>query len=84
MRKGKVFSLIRTETVIQRTRAGTYTRTNELTQNTLDLTQDETVRTGTVLATVGRNAILQLQLNPLKSSLSVIIVNNQDIIPLTA
>ena len=80
MRKGKVFSLIRTKTVIQRTKARTYTRTNELTQNTLDLTQDETVRTGTILATVRRNIILRLSL--LKSSLSTIIINNRDITPL--
>ena len=80
MRKGKVFSYIRTQAV--RTKAGTYIRSGQSAQNTLDLTQDETVRTSTALATIRRNTILQL--SPLKSNLFVTIVNNRDITPLTA
>ena len=72
MRKGKVFSYIRTQAV--RTKAGTYIRSGQSAQNTLDLTQDETIRTSTVLATIRRNAILRL--SPLKSNLFVTIVNN--------
>ena len=88
MRRGKVFrtetgvgTYIRTQAI--RTKAGTYTRTDQSAQNILGLTQDKTVRTGTTLATVGRNVILQLRLSPLKSSLSTTIVNNRDITLLT-
>ena len=62
MRRGKVFSYIKTQTIALRTvalRTGTNTRIGQSARNTLDLTPDETIRTGTVLATIGRNVMLR-------------------------
>ena len=88
MRRGKVF---RTETRVRAytrasaigTKARICTKTDQSAQNTLGLTQDGTVRTGTTLATIGRNTILRLRLSPLKSSLFTTITNNRAITLLT-